>query len=249
MGAARLLAKGWVLFCVYGGGLALVRALAAGAPAAETAWTISVCVVLFGAMGLLFISGYGLSAGHVRLFGATGLKPSQITPGFNELVFLGFALVMFCMQNFYAPARHTGPVVDAIESAIRFAVFGQRAFADALLLCGKDGGRLFVSAVSWMLAFIFLASALSRVRLAAAIVRIERKRNPEALGAQPLAFALGLAAVAGVQLLYVGTGYRLLSCPMLEGIWGDTVIGVGPLVFAYLVVAALTNLLALGPED
>ena len=78
MGAARLLAKGWVLFCVYGGGLALVRALAAGAPAAETAWTISVCVVLFGAMGLLFISGYGLSAGHVRLFGATGLTRSDI---------------------------------------------------------------------------------------------------------------------------------------------------------------------------
>jgi hypothetical protein len=199
-------------------------------------------------MGLLFISGYGLSAGHVRLFGPTGLKPSQIIPGFNELVFLGFALVMFCVQNFYSPTHPTGAAVDAIESAIRFAVFGQRAFADTLLLCGKDGGRLFVSAFSWMLALIFLASALSRVRLDAAIVRIERKRHPEALGAQPLAFALGVAAIAGVQLLYVGTGYRLLPCPVLAGIWGDTVIGVGPLAFAYLVVAALTNLLALGPE-
>jgi hypothetical protein len=196
----------------------------------------------------LFISGYGVSAGHVRLFGPTGLKTSQIIPGFNELVFLGFALVVFIVQNFSAPANHAGAAVDAIESAMRFAVYGQRALADALPPCGKDGGRLFVSAFSWMLALIFLASALSRVRLAAAVVRLERKRHPEALGAQPLAFALGLAAVVGIQLLYVGTGYRLMPCRVLGGIWGDTVIGVGPLVLAYLIVAALTNLLALGPE-
>ncbi|HEY2447128.1 MAG TPA: hypothetical protein VGI20_15450, partial [Rhizomicrobium sp.] len=120
--------------------------------------------------------------------------------------------------------------------------------ADSLLLCAKDGGRLFVSAFSWMLAFISLASALSRVRLAAGIVRLERKHHPEALGAQPLAFALGLAAVVGIQLLYVGTGFRIMPCHILGGIWGDTVIGLGPLALTYLIVAALTNLLALGTE-
>ncbi|HEY2445755.1 MAG TPA: hypothetical protein VGI20_08470, partial [Rhizomicrobium sp.] len=126
MGAARLLAKGWVIFCLYAGGLALIRALTKGIPAADLLWTISVCVLLFGAMGLLFISGYGLSAGHVRVFGPEGLRPAQLIPGFNELVFLAFALIVFCAQGFYAPVHHTGAVVEALESAMQFAVIGQR---------------------------------------------------------------------------------------------------------------------------
>jgi hypothetical protein len=199
-------------------------------------------------MGLLFVSGYGLSAGHVRLFGPTAVKPAQLVPGFNELVFLVFALIVFYVQNFYASAHHAGGAVEALESAMQFAVFGQHALSDALVSCNEDGGRLFVSAFSWMLAFIALASALSRVRLSAAIVRLERKNHPEALGEQPLAFALGLASVIGIQLLFVGTGYRIMPCHVLGGIWGDTVVGLGPLALAYLTTAALTNLLALGPE-
>ena len=64
----------------------------------------------------------------------------------------------------------------------------------------------------------------------------------------PLAFALGLVAVAGIQLLYMGTGFTLLPCRALAGLFGEAMIGIGPLMLAYLIVAALTNSLALGPE-
>ena len=114
--------------------------------------------------------------------------------------------------------------------------------------CRVDGGRLFIAALSWTFALIFLGSALSRIRLAATIVRFERKRRPEALGAQPLAFALGLVAVAGIQLVYMGTAYTLLPCHAIGGLFGAAMVGIDPLMLAYLIVAALTNLLALGPE-
>jgi len=248
MGAARLLAKGWVVFCVYAGGLALHRAVAGGVPFAAAAGPLLVCVLLFGAMGLLFISGYGFSAGHVRPLLPARLDAALMVPGFNESVFLVFTLLVFCVQVFYAPVSRGGAAIDAIEGAMRFAVLGQGTLETALATCSADGGRLFVSALSWMLAFIFFASALSRIRLAAAIVRLERKRRPEALGAQPLAFAVGVAAVIGIQLLYIGTGYTLLPCRALGGLWGDVVIGLGPLMLCYVVVAALANLLALGTE-
>ncbi|HUJ03844.1 MAG TPA: hypothetical protein VLW75_09425, partial [Rhizomicrobium sp.] len=111
-----------------------------------------------------------------------------------------------------------------------------------------DGARAFASAFTWVLAFIFLGSALSRLRLAAGLVRLERKRRPEALGATTLAFVLGVLAVVGLQFLYVGTAYRILPCAILGGITGDVLIGLGPLMLAYLIDAALTNLMALGPE-
>jgi MFS family permease len=146
------------------------------------------------------------------------------------------------------PAYHQGPAVDGLESAIRFAVFGQRTLENALVQCRVDGGRLFISSLSWTLALVFFGSAVSRLRLGATIVRFERKRRPEALGAQPLAFALGLVAVAGFQLLYMGTAYLLLPCRALGGLFGSAMVGIGPLMLAYLISAALTNLLALGPE-
>jgi hypothetical protein len=248
MGAARLLAKGWVVFCVYAGGLALHRAVAGGAPFGSAAGPLLVCVLLFGAMGLLFISGYGFSAGHVRPPLPGRFSPAALMPGFNDIVFLAFTLLVFCVQTFYASANHAGAAIDAIEGAMRFAVLGQGTLETALAVCNADGGRLFVSGLSWMLALIFLASSLSRVRLAAAILRLERKRRPEALGAQPLALAVGVAAVIGIQLLYIGTGYTLLPCRALAGLWGDVAIGLGPLLLGYVVMAALTNLLALGPE-
>jgi len=243
MGAARLLAKGWIAFCLYTGALAL------GAPPAGAGWTIVVCLLLFGAMGILFISGYGLSAGHVQPPLPTELKLQDLLPRFSELVFIAFALVLLVVQLFYAPVYHQGPAVDGLERAIRFAVFGERTLETALFSCRVDGGRLFISALSWTLALIFVGSAISRLRLGASLVRFERKRRPEALGAQPLAFALGLVAVAGIQLLYMGTAYTLLPCRALGGLFGDAMIGIGPLMLAYLIVAALTNLLALGPEQ
>lgn len=248
MGAARLLAKGWIVFCVYAGGLTLSRAAAGGIPLGQAIVPIIVCLLLFGAMGVLFIAGYGLSAGHLKPILPSPLVPAMFLPGFNEAVFLAFTVLIFCIQVFYAPAGPPTPAIAALESAVRFAIFGQAHLETALTACGLGDGRLLVSAVSWLLALVFLGSALSRLRLAAGIIRLERKRRPEALGAQPLAFAVGLAAVFGIQLLYVGTVYSVMPCRVLGGLLGEVVIGLGPLMLGYLVMAALTNLLALGPQ-
>ena len=246
MGAARLLAKGWIVFCLYTGALALAGAN--GAVPSGEGWRVVVCLLLFGAMGILFIAGYGLSAGHVHPPIPTELKLQNLLPRFSELVFIAFALVLLVVQLLYAPAYHQGPAVDGLESAIRFAVFGERTLENALLACHADGGRLFISALAWTLAIIFLGSALSRVRLGATIVRFERKRRPEALGALPLAIALFLVAIAGFQFLYMGTAYGLLPCRALGGLFGDAMIAIGPLMLAYLILAVFTNLLALGRD-
>lgn len=245
MGVARLLAKGWVVFCLYAGAHALVRALAVHIPLAEACQQIGVCVALFGAMGLLFIGGYGAASSH-HLF--SRLQPDRLAPGFNELVFLAFAAACFFVQTVYAPAHLTGSVSTALLAAIHFAVPGQRTLEGTLGVCSLDGGRALSSAFSWTLAFIFLGSALSRVRLAAGIIRIERKLRPEALGATTLAFLLGLASVVAFQLLYMGTGYQFVPCGVLSGILGDMLIGIAPLFLSYLILAALTDLLALGQE-
>lgn len=243
MGAARLLAKGWVVFCLYAGALAL-----ANRTGSDGAFSILVCIALFGAMGLLFVSGYGFSAGHMRPLLPIRINPAALVPRFNEAVFIAFTILIFCIQALYVPANHAGAAADALESAMGFAVFGQHRLEYVLAQCSLDSGRLLASAVSWLLAIIFLGSALSRLRLSAGLVRLERKRRPEALGAQPLALALGLVAVAGIQFLYVGTAYTLLPCHVLRGLWGDALIGVGPLMLAYTIMAALTNLVALSPE-
>src|ERR1700733_12340045 len=203
MGAVRLLAKGWIVFCLYTGGLALGRAAGSGVPVGVASGPIIVCVLLFAAMGLLFVAGYGFSAGHVRPLLPGRVSAASLLPGFNELVFIAFTLIVFGVQVFYAPRAHANAVIDAVEGAMRFAVLGQTSLENALLACNLDDGRALVAAFSWLLALIFLGSALSRIRLAAGIVRLERKLRPEALGAQPLALALGIAAVIGFQLLYM----------------------------------------------
>jgi len=249
MGIARLLAKGWVLFCLYAGAVALARGLTQNVPALEALRQTGVCVLLFGAMGILFVSGFGLSSGPVRPLFMFRVNPTHIVPGFNELVFVAFALLTLSVQITFAPLHDRGMVTDALKAAVGFAVFGQRSLGASLDLCGLGGGRLLVSACSWTLALIFLGSALSRIRLAAGIVRLERKIKPEPLGGQPLAFALGVLAVLGIQLLYVGSLYPLLSCRVLSGVAGDVLIGIGPLMLAYLIVAALASLLASSSEN
>ena len=248
MGAARLLARGWIAFCLYGAGHALHRALIDGVLPLDALRQIAVCTALFGAMGILFIAGYGLSSGLSASFSVSRLKPTHFTPGFNELVFIAFALFAFFVQTGYAPMHAEGLGVGALKGALRFAVFGQRALEDKLATCGLDGGRTLSSAFAWLVGFIFLGSALSRVRLAAGIVRLERKGRTEALGPQALSLTLGFAAVVGIQTLYIGTAYNLMPCRMLGNIPGDVVIGIGPLALAYLIVAAVTNLLALNPD-
>ena len=246
MGAARLLAKGWIAFCLYAGALAFGAAIIS--PTSGPSGTILVCLLLFGAMGILFISGYGLSAAHLHPTLSPAIKLQNLLPGFSELVFVAFAMILLLVQLFLAPAFYEGPAVEAVERAIRFAVVDQRTLETALMQCRIVGGRLFVSSLAWTLALIFLGSALSTIRLRASLVRFERKKRPEVLGAQALAFALGLVAVAGIQFLYVGTAYALLPCHVLGGLFGAAVIGIGPLMLAYLIFAALTTLLALGPE-
>ena len=71
MGIARLLAKGWIMFCLFAGAHALRIALASGVPLGSSLFAIGICVLLFAAMGLLFVGGFGVSAGMPRhaLFG------------------------------------------------------------------------------------------------------------------------------------------------------------------------------------
>jgi hypothetical protein len=248
MGAARLLAKGWVLFCLYAGALALAHALAASMPVAEALRETGICAALFGAMGLLFISGFGLSSGPGGPLVLSRLKPLHLAPGFNELVFVAFVLVVLSAQIAFASGHEPGLFAGALKGAVGFAVIGQRSLATSLEMCSLGGGRLFVSACSWTLAVIFLGTALSNIRLAAGIVRLERKNRPEALGGQALAFLLGVLAVFGIQMLFIGNLYAILPCGILSGIAGDVLMGIGPMALAYLIVAAITNLLALGSD-
>jgi hypothetical protein len=243
MGVARLLAKGWVFFCVFAAAHAIARGARAGVPISAAVEPAVICLLLFGAMGVLFIAGYGLSSGHLL----SRLKPLHFMPGFNEIVFIAFAVLSFAIQA--ASPHPFGIGLNALETAIRFALPGQRALESSLARCGIDGGRAFASAASWLLAFIFLGSAISRLRLAAALVRLERKRRIEPLGPSGIALVQGFATVAGIQLLFVGSLYRVLPCPALSGILGATLAGAGPLMLVYLAAAALTNLLALNPEN
>jgi hypothetical protein len=248
MGVARLLARGWIVFCLYAAGHALRRALDAGMAPVDALQQIGVAAALFGAMGLLFIAGYGLSAGLSSTLSLSKLRPTHLMPGFNELVFAVFALLAFYVQTSFAPAHAEGFGIGALKGALRFAVFGQHVLEDRLASCGLDGGRTLSSAFAWLLAFIYLGSAVSRIRLAASIIRFERKARVEALGPQALALALGIASVIVIQALYMGTAFKLMPCSAVGGILGDVLIGIGPLMLAYLIVAAITNLLALEPE-
>jgi hypothetical protein len=82
----------------------------------------------------------------------------------------------------------------------------------------------------------------------AALVRIERKRRIEPLGPTGIACVLGIVAVIGIQFLYIGSIFGMLSCSALAGLGGNVLTGLAPLMLAYLVAAALTNLLATSPE-
>lgn len=245
MGAARLLAKLWVAFCLFAGAHAIVRQIVSQTPPAHAFATVLVCVFLFGAMGLLFIGGYGASSGLSRF---VRLASTQFAPGFNELVFIAFAIAIFLVQAAYAPAHPSSPLLGALDSAMRLLP-GQNALERSLATCGLGEGRNLASAFSWLLSFIYLGSALSRIRLGAGLVRLERKSRHETLGDMPLAFATGLVAVVGIQLLLIGSLYTMLPCAFYASVGGAVLIGLGPLMLAYLIVAALTNTLALNAED
>ena len=248
MGMARLLAKGWAVFCVFAGAHALVFALERGTELPEAVRTIAVCTLLFAAMGLLFVGGYAAATDHGHPAIAGGLKPRHFVPGFNEFTFVFFAALSFANQIWFAPQFMQNGAVDALKAAIYFAVPGQRALDMALAQNALDGGRVFAAAFAWLLGAIFLASATSRLRLAAGLIRLERSKRPEALGPSTLALLLGALSVVGIQFLFVGTAFKFLPGSIYTEIAGEVLIGLGPLMLAYLIFAALANLLATGPE-
>lgn len=248
MGVARLLAKGWVVFCLFAGAHAVNLALGRGEAPLDALQAIAVCVLLFGAMGLLFIGGFGASSGAGARPFLLRLKPRHFVPGFNETVFLFFVALSLANQIYAAPATIGASVAIAIQNTMLFVVPGHHALASALGACGLDGGRVFASAFTWLLAIIFVASAVSRIRLTAGLLRLERTLRPAAFGPTLLAALYGAVAIVAFQLLYVGSAYPWLDCTAFTDITGAVLIGLTPLLLAYLIVAALATLRASGPE-
>jgi len=247
MGVARLVAKGWIVLCVYAGAHAIHHQFTAHANAA-TIPAIIVSMLLFAAMGLLFATGYGVSARDGTKPLLERLRPHHLMPDFNGIVFLIFVVLSYLNQVLFAPSYPVGAGIGAIVNAIQFAVPGQVSLLVVLSRCAPDSGRVFASAFAWMLAIIFVASAISRIRLAAGLLRLERTTRSEVLGAPIHAAVLGIAAIAGIQLFFIGNAYPWFGCQILAGLPGTVIIGLVPLLLAYLIVAALTAAVALSPE-
>ena len=245
MGVARLLAKGWLVFCLFSGGHALHLALTSGMePPLWAVQSVIVPTLLFAAMGLLFIGGFGASAGWSGRNFLARFKPHHLMPGFNETVFLAFAILSFANQIAFAQSHITGDIADGLRLAIYFVVPGQRELFQGMDPCGLDGGRVFASALTWLLAIIYLASTVSRLRLSAGLIRLERAKRPESLGPRTLAFVLGAAAIVGIQMFFLGSIYPFFPCSFYTGISGALLIGLAPLMLAYTIYAALAQLLA-----
>jgi hypothetical protein len=248
MGLARLLAKGWILICLFAGAHALRLALVSGSDLWISIPQVAVSTLLFAAMGLLFVGGYGAAGNNFRLSRLSFVTLRPVRPGFNDIVFLAFVLVSFLNQVFYAPSHITGGLSDAFENALYFVIPGQRELAASLTYCGIDGGRVFASSFTWLLAIVFAGSAVSRLKLAAGIIRLERTLRPQTLNPTAIAAVLGIAAVIAVQCLFVGADIELIPCSAFVGVPGALLTGLAPLLFAYLVYAALAALLASGAE-
>jgi hypothetical protein len=54
--------------------------------------------------------------------------------------------------------------------------------------------------------------------------------------------------VVGIQFLFVGSAYPWLHCSAFADVTGALLIGLAPLMLAYLIVAALASLMASAPE-
>ena len=254
MGFARLLAKSWVVFCLVAGAHALRIQLSSGVPLAASAFTVGICVVLFTAMGLLFAGGFGAAGSPPGTPLIARLKTAHFIPGFNEIIFVVFLILSFVNQVVFAPMSSDGGAIGtgatgALELAMYFAVPGQRALVYSLAVCSMDGGRVFAAAFTWLLAIIYLGSAVSRLKLTAGIMRLERAKRPEILGPTLRAFLLGIVAVVGIQFLFVGSSYPWFQCSAYTDITGALLIGLFPLMLAYLIVAALASLMAASPES
>ncbi|HEY0302150.1 MAG TPA: hypothetical protein VGC36_12475, partial [Rhizomicrobium sp.] len=125
MGVARLLAKGWVVFCLFAGAHAFSLALGRGEAPLQAFPSVAICTLLFAAMGLLFIGGFGASSGSGSVLAR--LRPRHFLPGFNETVFIVFVALSLVVQIAVAPATIGGPVATAIQNAMDKVVPGQHA--------------------------------------------------------------------------------------------------------------------------
>ena len=250
MGIARLLARGWVVFCLFAAAHALRLAVLQGRPLDEALFGIGICALLFIAMGLLFVGGFGVSAGHVS--GTPWIKrfkPHHLLPPFNEAVFFIFAALSFLDQAVIAPRDIQHDAMAALERSIHFVVPGQRALVEGLEACNMDGGRVHAAAFAWLLAIIYLASAASRLKLQAGLIRLEAGDRPQIIGPTLRAFLFGIVAVVGIQFLFVGSAYPWLRCSAFADVTGALLIGLAPLMLAYLIVAALASLMASSPQN
>jgi hypothetical protein len=199
-------------------------------------------------MGLLFIAGFGVSSGVAREILRRRLSPRHLVPGFNEVVFVVFVVASFVNQVAVAPLSLGGGIAGAVQATLSFFVPGQRAIENALVACSIDGGRVFASATAWLLAIIFVASAISRIGLTAGLIRFERMKRPSSLSPTVTAIVFGAAAIICFQLLFVGSAYPWLACSAFTNITGALLIGLAPLALAYLIVAALATLRASARE-
>jgi len=248
MGIARLLAKGWIVFCLFAGAHALRLALMQGLPLDNALPAIAICALLFAAMGLLFVVGFGASASHGGGPWLARFKPHHLIPGFNEAVFLAFVILSFLNQALVAPNVIDRGGAGALENAMYFLMPGQRVLVRSLESCGMDGGRIFAAAFTWLLAIIYLGSTASRLKLAAGLIRLEMGDKPQLLGPTLRAFLFGIASVVGIQFLAVGSAYPWLGCSAFADITGALLIGLAPLLLAYLILASLASLRAGNPE-
>ena len=248
MGIARLLAKGWIVFCLFAGAHALRLALLQGLSLDNALPAIAICALLFAAMGLLFVVGFGASASHGGGPWMARFKPHHLIPGFNEAVFLAFVVMSFLNQALLAPNVIDHGGAGALENAIYFLMPGQRVLVRSLESCGMDGGRIFAAAFTWLLAIVYLGSTASRLKLAAGLIRLEMGDRPQLLGPTLRAFLFGIASVVGIQFLAVGSAYPWLGCSAFADITGALLIGLAPLLLAYLILASLASLRAGTPE-
>ena len=62
------------------------------------------------------------------------------------------------------------------------------------------------------------------------------------------AFLFGIVAVVSIQFLFVGSAFPWLPCSAFADVTGALLIGLAPLMLAYLIVAALASLMASAPE-
>jgi hypothetical protein len=141
------------------------------------------------------------------------------------------------------------PAVQQLDAAMAFAVPGQRTLLRVLDACNMDGGRGFSAAFTWMLAIIWMASALSRLKLLAGLIRLEMAGRPHIIGPALRALLLGMVAVVGIQFLYLGSAFPLLGCSAFANITGALLTGLAPLMLAYVIVAAMASLWASAPEN